>query len=176
MIYDAIKMALRAHEGQLRKVDGDLYVTHPLEVGMILSRANQSDVVICAGILHDTLEDTSLTFSEIVSVFGLEVANLVDSCSEIDKTRDWRSRKESYLLHLEHASPEVLMIVCADKISNLSSIARNLPQQGGGIWQKFNAPFESQSWYYGEVLKRLTPIKDQALYKQLKILILDIFH
>ena len=64
-IYNAIHTAILAHENQIRKLDLDLYVAHPLEVGMILAKYGMSDEVICAGILHDTVEDTEFTFQMI---------------------------------------------------------------------------------------------------------------
>lgn len=175
MVYKAIKMALEAHEGQKRKVDGDPYVTHPLEVGILLSQAGQDEDVVIAGILHDTIEDTHLNYDTIQTNFGKHIADLIAACSESDKSLSWLKRKTQYINGLEKASEDVLIIVCADKVSNLSSIRKDLAQHGQDLWQHFNAPKKDQAWYYGEIIKRLTPIRDQALYLKLVHLYKDVF-
>ncbi|MDK2865975.1 MAG: hypothetical protein PWP51_84 [Clostridiales bacterium] len=167
IIYQAIHRALKAHEGQIRKLDLDLYAAHPIEVGMILSKYGFSDDVICAGILHDTLEDTPLTYDNLFDEFGKHVADLVNDCTEQDKSLDWHTRKTLYLAHLETVSNEVRFIVCVDKLTNLKSIHRHLGKMGDSLWAKFNAGYEQQSWYYHAVLKRLAPIRHHALYRDL---------
>jgi (p)ppGpp synthase/HD superfamily hydrolase len=167
ILYQAIHTALKAHDGQIRKLDLDLYAAHPIEVGMILSKYGFSDEVICAGILHDTLEDTALTYDDLSVAFGKQIADLVDDCTEQDKTLDWRTRKEYYLAHLDKVSNDVRFIVCVDKLTNLKSIHRHLTAMGDSLWDKFNAGFEQQSWYYQAILKRLAPIRHHALYREL---------
>ncbi|MBS7527017.1 bifunctional (p)ppGpp synthetase/guanosine-3',5'-bis(diphosphate) 3'-pyrophosphohydrolase [Fusibacter paucivorans] len=167
ILYQAIHTALKAHDGQIRKLDLDLYAAHPIEVGMILSKYGFSDDVICAGILHDTLEDTPLIYDDLIKAFGKHVADLVNDCTEQDKSLDWQTRKKRYLAHLETVSDEVRFIVCVDKLTNLKSIHRHLSEMGDTLWTKFNAGFEQQSWYYHAVLKRLAPIRHHALYREL---------
>ena len=66
MIDSAIKVALKAHRDQFRKGTDIPYITHPLTVGIMLAKAGCSDEVIAAGILHDTVEDTSISLDYLV--------------------------------------------------------------------------------------------------------------
>ena len=165
MIYaKAIQTALKAHEHQVRKIEATPYVIHPLEVGLLLSRYGLSDDIVIAGILHDTVEDTALTLSDIQKNFGETVAIYVDFCSETDKGDSWENRKENYLQRMEKAPLEVLYIICADKISNTESLLKNLSEYGPHIWERFNAGVEKQRWYYTEALIKLERIKSHPLY------------
>ena len=156
LIYKAIQMAIKAHEHQLRKLDNDVYVAHPIEVGVILAKHNLPDEVIIAGILHDTVEDTELTLEQIEIEFGSSVAAYVNFCSEQNKGDTWKKRKLDYLAHLESAPVDVLYIVCVDKLTNIQSIHRNFEVYGTAIWQKFNAGYEEQKWYYEAILEKLS--------------------
>jgi len=175
-IYDAIHTAIQAHENQIRKLDQDIYVAHPLEVGMILAKYGMSDEVICAGILHDTVEDTDMTLDMIEAQFGTLVRTYVNYCSENDKSLTWRERKEQYLSQIQEAPIDVLFIVCVDKLTNITSIYRNLDTLGNELWDNFNAGFESQKWYYSEILDRLHPISYHPLYKQLNHYVSLVFY
>lgn len=172
-LYHAIHMAIEAHDKQRRKIDNAIYATHPLEVGMLLAKNGFDDSVIIAGILHDTLEDTSTTFSEIEQVFGNRVAQYVFMCSESNKSLSWKERKVNYLEAMKESPLEVLYIICADKISNIKSIYRNLNE---AIWDQFNAGYDQQKWYYESVLQALEPIKDHPMYHELSTYINAVFH
>ncbi len=176
LIYKAIQMAIKAHEHQLRKLDNDIYVAHPIEVGVILAKHNLPDEVIIAGILHDTVEDTSLTLEKIESEFGSSVAAYVKLCSELNKGESWKKRKLSYLDQLENAPNDVLFIVCVDKLTNIQSIQRNFEAYGPAIWQKFNAGYEEQKWYYEAILEKLSPICNHPLYEALQSAITRVFN
>ncbi|MBR5355525.1 MAG: bifunctional (p)ppGpp synthetase/guanosine-3',5'-bis(diphosphate) 3'-pyrophosphohydrolase, partial [Lachnospiraceae bacterium] len=77
MIEKAYKTADEAHHGQVRK-SGEPYIIHPLYVSIILADLELDKETICAGILHDVVEDTILTKEEIEKEFGSDVALLVD--------------------------------------------------------------------------------------------------
>jgi len=175
LIYKAINTAIKAHENQLRKIDNDLYVVHPLEVGVILAKYNMSDDVIVAGILHDTVEDTALTLEEIENTFGPRVALYVKFCSESNKCDPWKKRKIDYLSTLVSAPIDVLYIVCADKLTNINSISRNLEPSNDSIWLKFNAGYDDQKWYYMAILDKLSPISEHPLYKSLERVVSRVF-
>ena len=78
-IEEAIIYATIMHQGKVRKLGGSPYILHPLEVAQILSTMTDDEDVITAGILHDVVEDTDGTLSEIKKRFGGRVAYLVDS-------------------------------------------------------------------------------------------------
>ena len=176
LIYSAIHTAIKAHEGQIRKLDQDIYVAHPIEVGITLAKHNLSDEVIIAGILHDTVEDTPLTLVDIERDFGPIVALYVRYCSELNKEDSWKTRKLNYLKNLALAPIDVLYIVCVDKLTNIKSIHRHLDRLGEPLWLKFNAGYEDQKWYYNAILDLLTPIGDHPLYSELKEQIAIVFN
>ena len=168
VIYKAIHMAIKAHENQVRKLDNDMYVAHPLEVGITLARHNMPEEVIVAGILHDTVEDTTLSLEDIEAEFGHLVRTYVDYCSEKNKCDSWKNRKIEYLNRLIDAPIDVMYIVCADKLTNIKSIARHYERLGHIIWDKFNAGFIDQKWYYLAILDILHPIHAHPLYIELE--------
>lgn len=81
-IRKAYYIAEQAHQGQTRK-SGEPYVTHPLAVAQILVDLKMDEDSIVAALLHDTLEDTSVTSEEISSVFGSDVLNLVEGVTKM---------------------------------------------------------------------------------------------
>ena len=75
MIKKAFLFALKVHGGQTRK-DGKPYITHPFSVAMELAKNGASDELICAGLLHDTIEDGGASPGELKREFGAEVLRL----------------------------------------------------------------------------------------------------
>ncbi|MDN6427237.1 HD domain-containing protein, partial [Acidipropionibacterium jensenii] len=88
----AYETADHYHRGQTRK-SGDPYITHPLAVAMILAELGMDDQTLCAGLLHDTVEDTSYTMEQLTADFGEEVALLVDGVTKLDKVQYGSSAK-----------------------------------------------------------------------------------
>ena len=87
--------AIKAHMGQVRKSELDKpMIIHPLSVGMLLEEYGYDDNVIAAGYLHDVVEDTKYTIEEIEKIFGKDIASLVMTASEPDKSLSWEERKK----------------------------------------------------------------------------------
>ena len=82
IIARAYRVANEAHQGQVRK-SGEPYIVHPLYVAIILADLELDKETIVAGLLHDVVEDTILTKEEIASLFGDEVALLVDGVTKL---------------------------------------------------------------------------------------------
>lgn len=159
MIEQAIIFATQAHKGQLRKVSQTPFILHPLAVGCILADAGESEAVVVAGILHDTVEDTDVTLEQIRQKFGTEVADIVDGCSE-NKALSWHERKTATIELLETASLEVCVVTCADKIHNLLVSVEGIKKEGKEFFDPFKKGYTDQKWYYGsivEVLQRRMP-------------------
>jgi (p)ppGpp synthase/HD superfamily hydrolase len=163
----AIETALKFHAGQFRKGADIPYAVHPLAVGMILAGAGCSDEVIAAGILHDTLEDTSMTVDEVRNRFGREVASMVMACSEPDKSLPWEIRKQHTIASMKNAPLEVRVIVCADKLHNLRTMAGELKKTGEDLWKRFNRGRTEQAWYYKSLVRAVCERKDQGKYAPL---------
>lgn len=167
MIHRAIEFATLAHAGQFRKNANTPYIVHPFEVAQILTAAGADEVVICAGLLHDTVEDTSVTIEDIAEKFGFQVAALVSHCSE-NKKHSWEQRKNHTIEMLnKKASFETLLLYCADKLSNLRSIVSDYEKSGEDVWKVFNRGREHQKWYYGAIVQALSPLEDYEMYEEL---------
>lgn len=153
-IFSALRFATNAHSGQFRKTTKIPYIVHPISVMQILINNNASDDAVMAGILHDTLEDTPTTENDLRCIFGDHITDLVIGASEPDKSEPWEARKIHTIETLNQTDDlEQLMVVCADKLSNISSIATDLGKYGNEIWTRFNRGYEQQKWYYCSLAK-----------------------
>lgn len=146
-IQKAIRFATKTHEvyqKQKRKGKDVSYITHPLTVGIILSRIGTSDDVVCAGILHDTIEDSipekKVTFEMLEERFGTAVAQMVLDVSETDKTLPWEERKKRARDHIKTFSHNSLLVKSADIISNQTEIIEDYERYGEEVFLRFNAP------------------------------------
>ncbi len=155
MIDLAIEVAAKAHQRQVRKETDIPYITHPLSVGIILAKAGCCDDVIIAGILHDTVEDTSITLDYIREKFGDKVATMVQGASEPDKSMSWEDRKEHTIEFLKTAPLEIRLVTCADKLHNIRTIAADYAKIGDEVWGRFNRGKEDQEWYYKKLVDSL---------------------
>ncbi|EDK72493.1 metal dependent phosphohydrolase [candidate division TM7 genomosp. GTL1] len=127
----AIDFARELHKGQERK-SGDPYITHPLEVANILIDWGMDIDTILAGVLHDTVEDTMATLSQIESYFGRDVAFLVDGVTKISKARAGMRDISSYLPQTRDnlsklliaigQDVRVVIIKLADRLHNLQTL------------------------------------------------------
>ena len=134
----AIAVATAAHEGQFRKT-GEPYITHPLAVVKILQEWNMDEDTVIAGVLHDTVEDTSLTLKDIEEQFGKDVAFLVNGVTKLGKARSGMKDLDEYLpqtgdnlLKLLIATGQdirVLIIKLADRLHNLRTLGALPPEK-----------------------------------------------
>ncbi|KAA8501421.1 bifunctional (p)ppGpp synthetase/guanosine-3',5'-bis(diphosphate) 3'-pyrophosphohydrolase [Mediterraneibacter catenae] len=149
MIDDAMDFATKAHEGQFRKGTRRPYIVHPIEVADIVSTMTKDEEVICAAVLHDTIEDCSgITWDILKLRFGGRVADMVAQESE-DKSLSWEERKGATIKRLRTAPIEVQMIGLADKLSNMRDIDRDYPVLGDELWGRFRMQSKSAlAWYY----------------------------
>ena len=84
IISKAIDFSSKAHVDQLRN-SGEPYISHPLEVAKILTEIKLDTSSIVSGLLHDTVEDTSVSINDIKKIFGDEIASLVEGLTKINK-------------------------------------------------------------------------------------------
>jgi len=126
MIETAIFYATKKHENQKRKYINIPYIVHPLTVMEIVRGCvqNHTEEMLCAAVLHDTVEDTDATIEEIHKIFGKTVAEYVHYLSDISKPEDGnrRTRKEIDRIHISKGPAEVHSIKLADLIDNSASI------------------------------------------------------
>lgn len=126
----ARKFAERAHRTQTRKYTGEPYFVHLDEVARLCARHGLSKRACAAAYLHDTIEDQPVTYEDLVSSFGSDVANIVRDLTDEPSTPGGPSRKQRKTVDLDRlaaAGAEAQSIKCADMISNTSSIVRHDP-------------------------------------------------
>jgi len=181
LINKAIKVATKAHEGQYRKGNKLPYIVHPMECGLIAAGMTDDPEVVAAAILHDTLEDTILDYSDLVSDFGSNVADMVLSVSE-NKRKDkpesetWKIRKQESLEHYRALDTETKIVLLADKLSNMRSMKEDYGVMGDGLWQKFNQKDKNEhKWYYGSLGRVLKELDSTDEYKEYMELYCAIF-
>lgn len=134
----SIEVAARAHAGQ-RRISGDDYITHPLQVADMLIDWGMDIDSICAGVLHDTLEDTDLTLETIETEFGRDVAFLVDGVTKVSKARAGMRNLDSYLPQTKDnlsklliaigQDVRVVIIKLADRLHNLMTLQQLPPDK-----------------------------------------------
>lgn len=173
MIEKAFLFAYRAHGEQKRK-DGSPYIVHPVEVALELARNGASEELICAGFLHDTIEDASITREQLEEAFTPYVAELVAEDSE-DKEKSWEERKLAALEDLRRGSRDHQMLMCADKLANLRGIYTGLAEEGEAVWNRFKRGREKQAWLFFETVEALSPLAGSPMYEELKQLTNAIF-
>ena len=179
MLNQAIQVAAAAHGDQKRKGTDIPYITHPFMVAMTLSQAGYPEDVVVAGVLHDTIEDTDLTLDDIKSRFGKRVADIVQGCSEEDRTLSWKARKQHTIDYLKTAPIEVRAASCADKLDNAMSMLADYREMGESLCDRFNTGKKEQEWYYRGLVTGLCNRLDQeplgSIFHQLKDTVDELF-
>lgn len=125
-VYQAYVMAATAHDGQYRK-SGEAYVFHPLSVAMILAELQLDYYCIVAALLHDCIEDTSVTYEEIKYDFGYEIAHIVEGVSkltglEFHTTVDKQAQNFRKLFLAMSDDMRVMVIKLADRLHNMRTL------------------------------------------------------
>ncbi len=133
LIRPAWDYGARMHEGQLRH-SGEPYFTHPAAVAALLTEMRLDDATLITALLHDTIEDTKSTFSEIARLFGQEVAELVDgvtkltnlplASSEVKQAENIRK-----LLIAMSRDLRVILVKLADRLHNMRTIRSMRPEK-----------------------------------------------
>lgn len=161
MKQQAKAFATQAHQNHFRKNAHVPYITHPIRVAKRLEEAGSSTELICAGYLHDVVEDTPFEIEDIEERFGLRVAHLVAAHTE-DKSKSWQERKQHTIDTLKNAEKEIKYLIVADRLDNLLDLERDLENLGPAVWHNFNAGPGLQKWYNEEISKNMIAGLDQA--------------
>ena len=173
MVEKAMIFASKAHEGTFRKGTEIPYIVHPMEAGAIAASITSDKEVISAAILHDTLEDTSVTAEDIEREFGKEVLRLIQSDSEdkreyLPPEQTWKIRKHETVDFLKNKADEKEKIIAiSDKLSNIRAIYRDYKNIGDDLWNRFNQKDKNEhAWYYGSFIDIFSELKETAAYKE----------
>ncbi len=122
----AYEVAAAAHKGQVRKT-GDPYITHPVAVALMLAEYGLDEPTLAAAMLHDTVEDTSLTLSDLSMQFGDEIARLIDGVTKLDRVR-YSNREQAQAATIRKMvvamaqDVRVLIIKLFDRLHNLRTV------------------------------------------------------
>lgn len=125
----AVAFAADKHRNQRRKDAEALpYINHPIALANVLANEGGVDdvTVLCAAVLHDTIEDTKTTSEELQAIFGAKVASVVMEVTD-DKSLEKSVRKQRQVEHAPHISTEAKLVKLADKICNLRDIIASPP-------------------------------------------------
>jgi guanosine-3',5'-bis(diphosphate) 3'-pyrophosphohydrolase len=137
----ALAFAAHKHRDQRRKdAEASPYINHPIALAKILSFEGGVDdgTVLCAALLHDTIEDTETSYEELDAEFGAEIAGVVREVTD-DKSLPKAERKRLQIEHAPHLSRAAKLVKLADKIANLRDMADHPPA---------NWPLERRQEYF----------------------------
>lgn len=124
----AAALAAKSHAGQYRKGSGASYIVHPTAVYRILRAIGVKDrVVLVAAFLHDTIEDTPISYNAIKKEFNKEVADLVKEVTSIKKDLEKLGKEDYLIAKMVKMSNSALIIKLADRLHNLRDIT-SMPQ------------------------------------------------
>ena len=126
MITRAYNFAQEKHEGQFRK-SGEPYFVHVLNVGYILATLTAGPQTICAGLLHDTIEDCGVPFEEIESLFDHDIATLVDAVSKIGSLKfkdekEYQAANHRKIFIAMAKDVRVIIIKLVDRLHNMRTL------------------------------------------------------
>ena len=158
LINKAFDYAYKKHFG-VKRITGDDYISHPLNVAYILTDINADAECIAAALLHDTIEDTDSTEKEITELFGNEVASLVDGVTKINRLHfanageQMAANQRKILVGLSE-DVRVIMIKLADRLHNMRTL--------------YVMPEEKQKKKAKETLEILTPVADRLGINKIK--------
>lgn len=158
-ILEALEYGQNLHDGQLRK-SGEPYFIHPIEVALEIIRLQLDEDAVIAALLHDTLEDCNIQYTDIAERFGNNVADIVEGVTKVSNITDNSLKRYSELESLRKfviASSKdirVLLIKLADRLHNMKTISALKP--------------EKQIIYSDETLKVYVPLAEYIWIGKLK--------
>ena len=134
LLLKALAFAAHKHRDQRRKdAEASPYINHPIALADVL--VNEGGItdpeILSAALLHDTVEDTATTLTELRRAFGSRIARIVSEVTD-DKRLSKATRKSLQIKHASMISPEAKLVKLADKICNIRDMAKRPPAR----WDK----------------------------------------
>lgn len=183
LIKKAYLFAHNMHKGQ-RRVSGEAYFTHPLEVAIILTKLKADSASICAALLHDCIEDCDVTRKDVKTIFGEEIAHLVDGVTKFKGIKF--SSKEEYtaenlrkVLLATTKDIRVILIKLADRLHNMRTIHHFPLEKQKRIAQQTQEIFSPVAhklgvWFIkGELDDLCLKVFEPEAYKMIRLKIAD---
>ncbi|KAH8065276.1 hypothetical protein JL720_12881 [Aureococcus anophagefferens] len=157
----AVEVAFLAHRGQKRR-SGEPFVTHPVEVAKILARTHMDRDTVVSGLLHDTVEDTDLTFGEVEAMFGVDVRRIVEGETKVSKlpkmardlpAADAEKEQVENMRSMFIAMAEdwrIVVVKLADRLHNMRTL-RFMPREAkisARLWRSSRLAHRLGMWQY----------------------------
>lgn len=126
LITKAYQYASKAHENQ-KRISGDPYISHPVEVALILADIEMDAASVCAALLHDVVEDTIVTYQDVVKEFGEEIALLVEGVTKLSRI-NFKTKQDAQAENLRKMfiamakDIRVILIKLADRLHNMRTL------------------------------------------------------
>ncbi|MBS3137334.1 bifunctional (p)ppGpp synthetase/guanosine-3',5'-bis(diphosphate) 3'-pyrophosphohydrolase [Candidatus Woesearchaeota archaeon] len=133
LLKKAYVLAEKAHQGQTRST-GEDYFTHPIGVAAILMKMYADSATLCAALLHDIVEDTSVSIEQVKQLFGEEIALLVEGVTKIEKihfkdSEDYKAENIRKILIATAKDVRVILIKLADRLHNMQTLKTFRPEK-----------------------------------------------
>ena len=177
----AIIFAVQAHHNTERRGKGFPYIVHPMEAVEIVATMTTDQELLAAAALHDTIEDTDVTYEQIRKEFGERVANLVHAESDqfpegVSEEDSWHDRKKAAIDRLAATSYDAKIVAMGDKLSNMRAIWRDYQTQGDELWKIFHVTDKAaHEWHYRGLAAALSELRDTFAYREFERLIDEVF-
>lgn len=132
LIKKAYEFSEKAHEGQVRR-SGEPYIAHPLSVAAILASLSLDVSTVCTGLLHDTVEDTDVTYEDLKKEFGENIAHLVDGVTKLTQmkfrnTHEKQGENIRKMIVAMGKDVRVILVKLADRLHNMRTL-NHMPYQ-----------------------------------------------
>lgn len=135
-VYRALCVAYRAHRGQLRK-SGEPFIIHPVQVAVLLSELKMDAETVMAGLLHDTVEDTDLTFHQVEKLFGHTVRSIVEGETKVSKLpklafseyADEQAENLRQMFVAMTSDYRIIIVKLADRLHNMRTLRHMKPEK-----------------------------------------------
>ncbi len=126
LIYRAYDLANRLHVGQVRQT-GEPYIIHPIHVAIILAELHAGPATICAGLLHDTVEDTSETKEDLIKAFCEDIASIVEGVTKLSQMKfatleQKQAENHQHMLIAMAKDIRVIIVKLADRLHNIRTL------------------------------------------------------
>ncbi len=170
LVEKALRIATKAHEGQVRKEGEVLYIVHPVMCALMLTQYGFTDEVVATALVHDVLEDTSVSEADLRRELGDRVTDAVTKLSE-NKSLVWEDRKKEYIENVRNADELVKAVSLADKIHNAQSLLHVAETRESNVWSAFNRGKEAKLWFENEMLAMFKNTWKHQLIEEYELLI-----
>ncbi len=154
-LLEAIHFATIRHGNQLRKDGKSPYITHALAVALLISKITKDQDLVIAGILHDLIEDTDTSYTDICAKFGNKIADIVASCSIKNSGENWLERKQRALDNIKRMTFDAALVKAADILHNTYEMRVNVENFGIEYLEIFSIDAQTKISYERKRLEEL---------------------